>query len=170
MLTMFIAISAQRMEPTDETVFTFIETAPQYPLPIKEWFYPGRLTGLEFVYPKEQREEIARHMATAVTETASLTKPETVEERTSVEEVAPAEPEIVEEQAAVPEDQNLDSPVEIAQNTEPAIQEETPAEPPAVTEEERELPRTAGDLPLTGLIGLLCLSAGLGMKVVSAKS
>src|SRR5262245_7316468 len=143
MLTMFMAIGAQRLEPTDETVFTFMETAPQYPLPIKEWFYPGRLSGLEFAYPKAQREEIARHMLTAVTETASVTKSETVEERPSVEEVTPAEPEVVQEQ----ENQDLNRPVEIAQNTEPAVQEERPAESPAITEEERELPRTAGQLP-----------------------
>src|SRR5215470_4793909 len=61
MLTMFMAIGAERLEPADKTVFTFIETAPQYPLPIKEWFYPGRLNGLEFIYPKEQALEIARH-------------------------------------------------------------------------------------------------------------
>jgi hypothetical protein len=170
MLTMFMAISAQRLEPTDETLFTFMETAPQYPLPIKEWFYPGRVTGLEFLYPKAQREEIARHMQTTVTETASITKSETVAEAPSVEEVTPAEPEVQQEQAAVQENQEVEQPVEIAQNTEPAILEERPAEPPAVATEERELPRTAGDLPLTALIGVLCLGAGLGMRVVSAKS
>src|SRR5262245_12614572 len=43
MLTMFMAISAQRLEPTDKTLFTFTEMQPGFPLPIKEWFYPGRL-------------------------------------------------------------------------------------------------------------------------------
>src|SRR5262249_968727 len=61
MLTMFMAISAERLEPADKTVFKFIETAPGYPLPIKEWFYPGRLNGLEFVYPKDQAQSIAGH-------------------------------------------------------------------------------------------------------------
>ena len=54
MLTMFMAVSDERLEPADKTVFSFIETEPGYPLPIKEWFYPGRLNGLEFIYPKEQ--------------------------------------------------------------------------------------------------------------------
>jgi hypothetical protein len=171
LLTMFIAIGAERLEPTDKTLFTFMETAPQYPLPIKEWFYPGRLNGLEFVYPKEQREEIARHSLTAVTETASVTKSETVAETPKVEEAAPAEPAVEQEQAAQQENQDLNQPVEIAQNTEPAIQEERPAEPAAVTtDEKRELPRTAGELPLTALIGMLCLGAGLGLKVISTKS
>src|SRR5689334_7799458 len=61
MLTQFLAIADQRLEPSGKTIFTFIETEPGYPLPIKEWFYPGRLNGLEFVYPKDQALEIARH-------------------------------------------------------------------------------------------------------------
>src|SRR5262249_42967913 len=61
LLTQFLAIADQRLEPSSKTVFTFIETEPGYPLPIKEWFYPGRLNGLEFVYPKEQALEIAQH-------------------------------------------------------------------------------------------------------------
>src|SRR5207253_1434583 len=61
MLTQFIAINSERLKPADKTTFTFIETEPGYPMPIKEWFYPGRITGLEFVYPKEQALEIARH-------------------------------------------------------------------------------------------------------------
>ena len=50
-----------RQKPADNTVFTFIETELGYPLPMKEWFYPGRLHGLEFVYPKTQAEAIAMH-------------------------------------------------------------------------------------------------------------
>jgi hypothetical protein len=87
-----------------------------------------------------------------------------------VEEAVPAEPAVEQEQAAE-ENEDLNRPVEIAQNTEPAIQEERPAEPAAVTtEEKRELPRTAGELPLTALIGMLCLGAGLGLRAITTKS
>jgi hypothetical protein len=171
MLTMFMAISAERLEPTDETLFTFIETAPQYPLPIKEWFYPGRLHGLEFVYSKAQREQIAGHMVNAVTQTASITKTEETTaalEKPSVEEVAPAEPQI--DQEPVAEQVEVDRPVEIAQNTEPEVQQEDLPKATAVTEEDRELPRTAGELPMIALIGALCLGAGLGFRVLSSKS
>src|SRR6185369_11812228 len=72
MLTQFIAINSERLEPVNKTTFTFIETQPGYPKPIREWFYPGRNIGLEFVYPKEQALEIARHALQPVltTETA----------------------------------------------------------------------------------------------------
>ena len=61
MLTTFMGVSDKRTEPSDKTVFTFYETQPGYTLPIKEWFYPGRSTGLEFIYPTSQATEIARH-------------------------------------------------------------------------------------------------------------
>jgi hypothetical protein len=208
LLTMFMAISDERLEPTDKTLFTFIETQPGFPLPMKEWFYPGRLRGLEFVYPKEQALEIARHARepilaadssnlhdlssikveaigplgtqAPVTETASITKSETTavfEEKPSPEEPS-AEPsveenppaQIYEDQELKAEQQNAEEFGQVAQNTEPpAVQEEQPAEPPAVTEN-RELPATAGELPLIALIGVLCLGAGFGLKVLSSKS
>jgi hypothetical protein len=203
LLTMFMGVSDQRSEPADNTVFTFIETAPGYPLPMKEWFYPGRLHGLEFVYPTDQAREIAQHAKEPVlsadagdlhklsaihveaiepirettapaTQTAAVTKseePPLVEEKPSVEQ--PAAPDV--EQPA-PEPENP----QIAQNendsnlkAEPEeVQREKPAETPAVTEESNneELPRTAGELPLIALIGALCLGAGLGFKVLSARS
>ena len=182
MLTMFIAISALRPEVTDDTQFTFMETLPQYPLPIKEWFYPGRLSGLEFVYPKEQAAKIALHMrGAAVTETAAnITKSEpTAElEKPSVEEnVTPVEPqvEVNQEQKVEQEVENVDRSAEIAQNnesvkTDTEVQQEKPSEPEAVNAEEQELPRTAGELPIIAFIGVLCLGTGLGLKVLSAKS
>ena len=205
MLTMFMAVSAERPEPADKTVFKFIETAPGYPLPIKEWFYPGRLNGLEFVYPKDQALSISQHAREPilaadtsdlhhlhsitveaispneareqpVTESAAnITKAEStevVEERPSVAESTPPAPSVERKQEV--EQQDVEQPTEIAQNTEPAVQQQ-PVEAPApeaapVTEENNELPRTAGELPLIVLIGALCLGAGIGMKVLSTKT
>ena len=205
MLTMFMAVSDERLEPADRTVFSFIETEPGYPLPIKEWFYPGRLNGLEFIYPKEQALAIARHakepilaaesvnlhdlsaikveaigpIREAPPATTATAENVTKAELPPVEEAKPApapEPEpappVVEEQP-----QPTEEAPAIAENTqpEPEAPAAAPAEPeqqPAPTEqtENRELPRTAGELPLIALIGLLCLGAGLGLKVLKAKS
>ena len=199
------ALSDERLEPADRTVFTFIETEPGYPLPIKEWFYPGRLNGLEFIYPREQALEIARHakepilaaesvnlhdlsaikveaigpIREAPPATTATAENVTKAELPPVEEAKPApapEPEpappVVEEQP-----QPTEEAPAIAENTqpEPEAPAAAPAEPeqqPAPTEqtENRELPRTAGELPLIALIGALCLGAGLGLKVLKAKS
>jgi hypothetical protein len=51
-------ISAERMEPTGGTTITLAETGNPYVL--VKWFYPGRLIGHEFVYPKQQEREIAQ--------------------------------------------------------------------------------------------------------------
>src|SRR5215470_5113849 len=173
MLTMFQAISDERLEPTDKTLFTFMEMQPGFPLPIKEWFYPGRLHGLEFVYPKEQAATIALHRleAAPVTETATnITKTETTsvaQEKPSVEESKPAEESAKVEQEQQVTEQSNEQPAEIAQNTTPEVQQ--PTEAPPATSEHRELPATAGEVPLVALAGLLCLGAGLGLRVISAK-
>jgi len=213
MLTMFMAISDERTEPADRTVFSFIEMEPGFPLPVKEWFYPGRLNGLEFVYPKKQAREIAAHAeepilaaekidlhdlksievesvgsvgtrtakAESVSKTAQVT---TIENKTVVEEKpvaesttstesvtqeAKVEPEHIEQQPADQIAQNEVKTTEqstVKTETE-AQQEQKPAEAVAQNETPNELPRTAGELPLIALIGVACLGAGLGMRVLS---
>jgi hypothetical protein len=176
MLTMFMAVSDERTQPTDKTLFTFIETSPGFPLPMKEWFYPGRLRGLEFVYPKQQAKEIAQHAREPILTEASVAKsenPPVAEEQPSVAENVAPEP------VQRPADEGLST--QIAQNgNEPnlkseseEVQREKPAETPVVTEEAnpaRELPKTAGELPLIALIGTLCLGAGLGIRAISSRS
>jgi len=219
MLTMFLAVSDERTEAADNTVFTFIETEPGYPVPIKEWFYPGRIHGLEFIYPRTQAVEIAQHAREPIRATsasdlhdlASVTveavEPIPSETATStaanvtkseVTQIAQQKPGVIAEDNTKNEEQ---APAEIAQNnsesnssnlkTQSEVQQEKPAESPVASEqsnttqsntienktvenntttEKKELPRTAGELPLIALIGALCLGAGLGMKVLSSKS
>jgi hypothetical protein len=207
LLTMFMAVSDERLEPADRTVFTFIETEPGFPLPIKEWFYPGRLNGLEFIYPKEQALEIARHAKEPILAAESVNLHDlsaikveaigpirelspatatatnvTKSELPPVEEAKPApapEPEPAPPVAEAQPQPTEEAPA-IAENTQP--QPEAPAAAPAEPEqqpapaapteqaENKELPRTAGELPLIALIGLMCLGAGLGLKVLKAKS
>jgi len=202
MLTMFMAVSDERTAPTDNTQFTFIETEPGFPMPIKEWFYPGRLTGLEFVYPKDQAVEIARHaqepilaastndlhdLSSITVESIGPIRGEAQAPVTSTaQNVTPQEsPAVLEKPTDVEEaeqQQVTESETRplIAQNDQSEIQREKPAEAPAVTEAPaapavtqdttttRELPQTAGELPLIALIGLLCLGAGLSLKVISS--
>jgi hypothetical protein len=191
MLTMFMAVSDERTTPTDNTVFTFIETAPGYPLPIKEWFYPGRLTGLEFIYSKKQAKEIALHSREPIIygtpgdlhEMAALTVeanepgkqlPPTTESTVSVSKLENPPAPITEEKPSAPIETAPTQ--ESTASSEQAVQESAPVaqEPAATTEnqeaESHQLPRTAGELPLIVLIAGLCLGTGLGMRVLSSKS
>ena len=52
-------VSAERNEATGDTAIILAEPENGQPVLLK-WFYPGRLTGHEFVYPKQQEQQIAQ--------------------------------------------------------------------------------------------------------------
>ena len=52
-------IAAERAESSDHTALTFAERDSTQPSAIVTWFYPGRKTGHEFVYPAQDEKELA---------------------------------------------------------------------------------------------------------------
>src|SRR5262245_37431288 len=59
-IAMFLTIPNERAEPTNETTVMFAETPADMPPAVKVWWYPGKRTGRQFVYPKEQAARIAK--------------------------------------------------------------------------------------------------------------
>jgi hypothetical protein len=57
--TIELTIPAERTEPTDETTLTFAERESK-PKALLTWFYPGELTGHQFLYRKQEQRELAR--------------------------------------------------------------------------------------------------------------
>ena len=55
--TVFTAPS-ERRQVSDETTLTFAERPSSKPEAILTWFYPGLTTGHEFLYPKNEEEEL----------------------------------------------------------------------------------------------------------------
>jgi len=53
-------IETERQEPTDHTAVTLAEPESGGPNVLVKWFYPGRETGNEFLYPKQQEKELAQ--------------------------------------------------------------------------------------------------------------
>jgi hypothetical protein len=53
-------VSTERREPTGDTTITLAEQETGKPDVLVKWFYPGRTIGHEFVYPKQQEQEIAQ--------------------------------------------------------------------------------------------------------------
>jgi hypothetical protein len=53
-------IPTDRQEPTGEIVVTLAEQGAGQPDALLKWFYPGRETGNEFVYPTQKEKELAR--------------------------------------------------------------------------------------------------------------
>jgi hypothetical protein len=190
LLTEFLARADERLEPAGKTTFTFIEMEPGYPMPIKEWFYPGHKTGLEFIYPPKQALEIARHAKEPVLGAESVDLDKLAAEK--VEAVSPLGADVPDtaengpkaelsraDQATIPNpaiagplpQQQPKAPA-IAGYNEPEIQKPVPPPAPrasANTEETTPLEsvKAAGKLPLIALLGV-CLGAGLGMKACSS--
>lgn len=51
-LATVLTIPTASSTPADQTRMTFEEQPAGAPHPIKTWFYPGRLDGEQFIYPK----------------------------------------------------------------------------------------------------------------------
>jgi len=153
-----LAIPNLRMKATNNTVITFRERPAGRPQALQAWFYPGRLWGEEFVYPKAQAVELAQ-----ATNTTVLEMPATV----TVEAAKPEEPRVIAEleRAPVTAVEPSGKEVELAQVVTPPPAAETLV---AKAEPAPELPKSASPLPLIGLIGLLALAGGLTLRVVRA--
>jgi hypothetical protein len=160
----FIAIPAQRFEPTDKTVLTLYETTGTDPAFIHKWFYPGDTFGQEFVYPKDRARYIASVAHTSV--------PAVDEESGSVTRVTPNEDREVTQEAmnrapALPGEPAQDNPPPAPpQTAKPAASEpEKSASAPAATKstpaEGEHLPATASNGPNLALASLVLIAAAL---------
>jgi hypothetical protein len=143
-----LAIPNWRLQPTDETVMTFAERATGEPQAIRAWFYPGDNSGQEFVYPKYRAAELAKSTNQPV---LYITDEEAKNIAAPVEN-ATEPPVIALKKAPVMAVEPTGETVPLAEVVEP---------PPVQT---AALPRTASELPLLALIGLLSFSAAFSLR------
>lgn len=168
METTLMAIPARRVEPSDEPEVRFMETSASSPAAISTWWYPGRTTGHEFVWPRDRAVELA---------SASKGRVLSVPEDTDWTSGAPPEDADLTRigpdgsDTEVTETAEAAEPRGRAQEGRMAASERAARQPAPTTRTETEtaeprrtLPATAGVLPLIGLIGLGSLSAGLLMS------
>ena len=141
-----LAINNYRLKATDKTVLTFEERPSNTPEAIHAWFYPGNSHGQEFVYPKERALALA-----AANKIPVLAIPSGVAPSLTAPVVA-----------ITPEQQEAPA-TEVLQTTPAQIQPATLAAAEAPT----ELPQTATSIPLVALVGLLCIGAGLVLRIRS---
>jgi LPXTG-motif cell wall-anchored protein len=181
LLTTVLAIPNYRLQPTGDTKFTFWESAPNEPKPLRSWFYPGDSFGQEFVYPKDRAVQIAQYtkenvptttataesdLATA--EVAAVT-PEGVEgeldqktytppaTQQAEQEVRPATPAPAAEPAQTTEMPRQTAQADIPQQT---AQADLPAQEPDTSADRQALPETGSPVPLIALAGMLSLAGG----------
>jgi hypothetical protein len=154
-----LAIPNYRMTATGRTVVTFRERPAGQPEALRAWFYPGRNWGEEFVYPREKAVQLAKETNTPVLFTPAEIPVEVTEPIKTADE-----PVVVQlKQAPVMAIQPTGEQVELAQVVTPP-----PAQQP-VQVAAAELPKTASELPLIALLGLLSLGAAWTLRLVQKR-
>ena len=151
MIALMLAMPDYRVSPTGDSVIKFSEngsdasgTLQAGGVPIKEWFYPGDNAGQEFKVVPQPIAQVQEPAATA----APAPAPEAAPAPAPAPEAAPAPAP----QAAAPA---AEAPTAPQAETNP--QQSTSAS---------QLPQTASDLPLVGLIGILSLAAAASIRII----
>ena len=174
-----LAIPNYRLKATDKTVITFRERPAGQPEALGAWFYPGKNSGEEFVYPKAKAIALAKaenrtvlfmptEMPLEVTESAKLGDAPMVAElkRTPVMAINPAgeEVQLTEVITTPPVEASEAAAVPAAVATPVAVEAPVAVAAPASTElEPRSLPATASGLPTFGLFGIIGLGAAFAI-------
>jgi hypothetical protein len=157
-----LAIPNSRLQATDKTVITFRERASGQPEAIRAWFFPGDRLGQEFVYPKARAIELAKQTNQPVLTMPTEMAPYLAEPVKSTDEPAAVALIHAPIQAVVPTGEVVPMTVVVAP---PLVQTASVR----TTETYRSLPRTAGSLPLFGLIGLMAIVGGFGLFFLSKR-
>jgi hypothetical protein len=148
-----LAIPNYRLKATDKTVMPFAERTAGSPQAIRAWFYPGDTFGQEFVYPRTRAVELARETRRPVIYLPDVVAPEIVAPVTAKNE----SPVVALEEA----------PLAAVEPTGEEVAVTEVAVPPPV--QTASLPKTASNLPLLALIGLLSLSAGFSLRALCGR-
>ncbi len=163
-----LAIPNYRLKATDKTVITFRERPAGEPEALRAWFYPGRNWGEEFVYPKARAIQLAKDANTPVLFTPAELPVEVAEPIRTADAPVVVELKRVPIMAIRPTGEE----VQLAEVvTAPPAEPETVVAmaPPAEPVREKQLPDTAGTLPLIGLIGVTLLVGALGVRTFATR-
>jgi hypothetical protein len=152
----FLAIPDYRIKPAGKTIITFEERPAGSPEAVKAWFYPGENYGRDFVYPKPKATALAKAKNTPVPSMPAEFAANTIEPAATVKALHI----VAMSQAPLKAQKPTEEEVEIAEVF--AVSAEAPLPP--------TLPTTASPLPLIGLVGLLSIGAGVGLRFAAAKA
>jgi len=155
-----LAIPNYRLQATDKTVITFRERPAGQPEALRAWFYPGRTSGEEFVYPKAKAMELAKATNMAVLFTPAEIPLEVAEPIKSADE-----PVVVElKRAPIMAIKPTGEEVQLAEVVTPPPAELVASAPAETGVMPATLPNTASSLPLIGLFGLIALGGALAIR------
>jgi hypothetical protein len=150
-LATILAIPRTTATPHEKPWVAFSERPDGCPMAIHEWFYPGRVAGLEFVFPKIRAVELAREARQPVL-SAGVKRAET-----------PVEMQKETVVAVTPE--NREIPIE--ESFEPASLQQVSTAAAEAAAFAPVSPATHGSIPVSGLVGILGLVSMGAVKVFS---
>lgn len=156
-----LAIPDYRMKPADKPLITFEERASGAPQAIKAWYYPGDNYGQRFVYPHTRAVELAKRTNDNVPSMSNDMAKNMATQSTSKTDTSVQEMEHTDVTAVKPSGEE----VELALIILPAPDDSSSAAAASNTSTTastapKQLPKTAGDLPLIALIGACSLGFG----------
>jgi hypothetical protein len=146
----FLAIPDFRLNPSSKTIITLDERPSGTLMAVKEWFYPGRNYGHEFVYPKQEMRASAASPSTPVAKELAV-----------VREPAPA-PSKIEAEPVQPPTQLAAAEPQASEFAVEAVELQTQELP-------QELPHTASELPLIGLLGIASLGLAGALRLATVR-
>lgn len=148
-----LAIPDYRLRPTGKTVIMFEERESGAPQAIRAWFYPGENYGAEFVYPQPRAAALAQATNQTVPSMPATAKPP--------EEAELRHAPVMNQQPSGEQTAPEPAPAPAAAQPQPEAamppQEQTTMPP-------HQLPQTASDFPLIGLIGLGLLALAAAVR------
>jgi hypothetical protein len=150
-----LAIPNYRLKSTNHTTITFAERGAGSPPAMRAWFYPGDNWGQEFVYPKARALQIAKETNQPV-----LFVPSEMAENIAAPSATAMEPPVIALQAApimAYKPSGEEAPVS-------DYVEAPPTQMAAAAPKAKKLPKTADNLPLAGMLGMLSICAAFTLK------
>jgi hypothetical protein len=158
----FLAIPDFRIRPSGKPIITFEERATGSPEAVKAWFYPGQNYGHDFVYPKPKATALAKANKTPVPSMPAELTQNTTMPTTTVQEPHVIAMKTTPLRAQTP----AEAEVEIAE----VFASPAPDAPPAQAPLPAQLPTTASNLPLLGIVGFLSVGLALCLKSITIKA
>jgi hypothetical protein len=196
LITTLLAVPAERNEPEGDPVVAFKETPADRPPAVRYWYYAGEKAGNEFIYPRAQAMMIARASGESVSafdtdsndldawkkgdvsKVTANTEPQPAATTPAPAATAP-EPASAPTPAATPAPEPAPTTVPPAREPEmtppapattapstAASQPEPPATPVGTSGRTEALPRTASELPMIGLVGLVALAGAFCVRAL----
>ena len=173
---MFFSYPAERFEAASKPEVRFMETAKGMPAAIKTWWYPGERTGYEFIYPKDQARKLAQGATQPVLTTEAQT---TTAEQTNTSDLArvsstgqdtnvsgDSKPTAATPMGTTQEGTIASSSISVPNAPTAGMArtsgDDASAKPVATTARATQaartsLPKTASEVPLAGMIGVLAI-------------